>query len=608
MTMNTKACTQELNDESSRNRAAFLAARDGLLELLKNPATAREQFEWPELGPRFNWVRDVFDPAAEGNATTALRIIEDDESVAEYSFDELRCRANVVAHHLQTLGMCEGDVVMLMLANRVELWIAMLAVMKLGAVMLPTAIVLGPHELADRVARAKVRWVITDEADAEKFDAVDGEFGLIAVGGAKGAERVALEFANDPERDLNRERLPFLPTPDAANDEPFLSEIGGDAPALIYFTSGTTSKPKIVVHSHLSYPAGHLSTMAWIGVKPGDTHMVISSPGWGKHAWSAFFAPWHVGATIVVDNVARFQASRLLRVLDEHEVNTFCAPPTVWRMVIQEGESARPRALRELLSAGEPLNPEVIARIRDWWGLDIRDGYGQTETTAIIGNLPGEPDPLPGSMGRPLPGVTIVLVDEHTGERIPADRPRAEGEVCLELRGRRPLNLMIGYAGDPEATAARCRGEVFHTGDVAQRDPEGRYTFVGRTDDIFKSSDYKVSPFEVESVLIEHPFVVEAAVVGAPDETRLNITKAYVQLAKDIEPDERAAFEILKHARAGLPPYMRVRRIEFQELPKTSSGKIRRVELRDREQQLARRGERIPNEWRESDFPELKHH
>lgn len=606
MTTHDEARTHALIEESKRNGALFREARDGLLELLAEPQRARDTFRWPELGDHFNWARDVFDPAADGNDVTALRIIEDDGSVADYSFDELRRRSNAVAHHLRGLGISEGDVVMLMLANRVELWVSMLAVMKLGAVMLPTAIVLGPHELVDRVTRAEVRWVITDEADAEKFDAVEGDFGLIAVGGAKGAERVALEFTNTPEDDLNRERLRFLPEASAVDESAYLSPVGGADPAIIYFTSGTTSKPKIVVHSHLSYPAGHLSTMAWIGVKPGDTHMVISSPGWGKHAWSAFFAPWHVGATIVVDNVVRFQASRLLRVLDEQCVNTFCAPPTVWRMLIQECASDRPRGLRELLSAGEPLNPEVIARIREWWGLEIRDGYGQTETTAIIGNLPGDPDQLPGSMGRPLPGVSIVLVDEHTGERIPSDRPRAEGEVCLELRDGRPLNLMVGYAGDPEATADRCRGEVFHTGDVAQRDPEGRYTFVGRTDDIFKSSDYKVSPFEVESVLVEHPYVVEAAVIGAPDETRLNITKAYVQLAEGIEPNEHAAFEILKHARAGLPPYMRVRRIEFQDLPKTSSGKIRRVELRDREQQLARRGERIPNEWREGDFPELK--
>lgn len=304
-------------------------------------------------------------------------------------------------------------------------------------------------------------------------------------------------------------------------------------------------------------------------------------------------------------NYLRFDAARLVEQLDRAEVSSFCAPPTVWRMLIQHGASSRPRALRELLSAGEPLNPEVIGRIREWWGLEIRDGYGQTETTATLANAPGE-SVQPGSMGRPLPGVPVCLVDQRTGERIPDDRARAEGELCIDLAGGGPINVMRGYFGNEEATRERTAGGVFHTGDVAQRDPSGRYTFVGRVDDIFKSSDYKVSPFEVESALIEHPAVAEAAVVGAPDETRLNITKAYVQLAAGWAEDERSAFEVLLHARKALPPYMRVRRVEFYELPKTTSGKIRRVDLRDREQQFARRGERIPNEWREEDFPALK--
>lgn len=585
--------------------AAFRAARDWLLEHVGDPARTRREFRWPEVGERFNWAQHWFDVEAEGNDAAALRIIEDDGTEASTSFDELRRRSNRLANWLVERGVAKGDVVMLMLANRVELWISMLAVMKTGAVMLPTAIVLGPGELEDRVERGQVRWVITDEADAEKFDGVDGDFELIAVGGARGAERVALDFHNAPEDDRNRPRIRFEEALEAS-DAPLEARAGGHDPAIIYFTSGTTSKPKIVVHSHRSYPVGHLSTMAWIGVRPGDTHMVISSPGWGKHAWSAFFAPWHVGATVGVDNSARFSPQRLLELLDRAGVNTFCAPPTVWRMVIKAGASAKPAGLREILSAGEPLNPEVIARIREWWGLEIRDGYGQTETTAIIGNAPGEEGVVPGSMGRPLPGVRICLVDEHTGIRIPDDAPRAEGEVCIDLEGERPLNLMLGYFGDEEATAERCRGGVFHTGDVAQRDPEGRYTFVGRTDDIFKSSDYKVSPFEVESALVEHPAVAEAAVVGAPDQTRLNITKAYVGLAAGYEEDDATALEILRHARRALPPYMRVRRIEFRELPKTASGKIRRVELRDREQQIAWRGERIPNEWREEDFPDLK--
>lgn len=598
-------------DTTGDRTAEFRAARDAVLALRDNPEALRRDFAWPTVPADFNWAIDWFDVIADGNPQTALHITEDSGEENDWSFDDLRRRSNRVARWLADLGVRPGDVIMLMLANRVELWEAMLAAMKVGAVMLPTAIVLGPEELEDRVARGGVRWVITDEADAEKFDAVPGDFQVIAVGGAKGAERVALSFdpASAGREGRQRDRITYADA-DRSSDAPFPVDgrplAGGHDPALIYFTSGTTSKPKIVAHSHRSYPVGHLSTMAWIGVRPGDTHMVISSPGWGKHAWSSFFAPWHAEATVAVDNTAKFDPKALLEHLERARVATFCAPPTVWRMLIKAGRSVKPSMLREVLSAGEPLNPEVIDRIREWWGLDIRDGYGQTETTAIIGNLPGDDDVVAGSMGRPLPGVHIVLVDERTGERIPDDQPRAEGEVCIDLEGERPLNLMIGYVGDDAATAARCAGGVFHTGDVAQRDPAGRYTFVGRTDDIFKSSDYKVSPFEVESVLVAHPAVAESAVIGAPDDTRLNITKAYVALAAGYAPDEATARDILAFARKHLPPYMRVRRLEFHELPKTASGKIRRVELRDREQQLARRGERIPNEWRESDFPDLK--
>jgi len=279
-------------------------------------------------------------------------------------------------------------------------------------------------------------------------------------------------------------------------------------------------------------------------------------------------------------------------------VSTFCAPPTVWRMLIQSALGERPTSLREILSAGEPLNPEVISQVQRAWGLVIRDGYGQTETTAIIANAPGS-QLKAGSMGLPLPGVHIALVDPLTGET--AD----EGEICLDLSSP-AVNLMAGYYGDPVRSADVVRDGYFHTGDVASRDENGYITFIGRTDDIFKSSDYKVSPFEVESVLIEHPAVAEAAVVPAPDDTRLNITKAYVVLAAGWEATEETALEVLRHARVSLPPFMRVRRLEFFELPKTSSGKIRRVELRERENEAAAAGERLPDEWRDDQFAQLK--
>lgn len=577
---------------------AFFAARDQLLELAGDPQRAREEFRWPDVGPAFNWAHDVFDVLAEGNDAPALRIVDGDAepgapgSEVVRSFAQMKQRSDQVANWLLAQGARRGDVAMLMLGNRLELWEIMLAALKIGVVLLPASVVLGPNELVDRVERGRVRWVFAAADDAMKFADVPGEYRRVGVGfDEAGADQRAALF----------DWLRFEESRSASLAAVAKTTVSGD-PSLIYFTSGTTSLPKIVEHSHVSYPVGHLTTMAWIGVRPGDVHSVVSAPGWAKHAWSSFFGPWHVGATVFVLNYARFDAERFVAELDRAGVNTFCAPPTVWRMLIQHRLDRRPRGLREAISAGEPLNPEVIARIAEWWGLQIRDGYGQTETTALIANLPGEAV-VPGAMGRALPGVDAVLIDPLTGAEA------EEGEVCLRLEGdgvERPTNLMTGYFGDAAATEKAMRGGLFHTGDVAQRDAEGVLAFVGRTDDIFKSSDYKVSPFEVESALLEHPSVAEAAVVGAPDPTRLNVTKAYVALAAGVAADADTARAILAHARQALPPYMRVRRVEFFDLPKTVSGKIRRVELRQREVAAFEAGERIEGEWREEDFPGLK--
>ncbi len=580
--------TSAPSDTSGSASEAFFAARDQLLELAGDPARARSEFRWPDVGPDFNWAHDVFDALAEGNDTTALWIAEADGTEVKRTFDQMKRRSDQVAHWMLDQGARPGDVAMLMLGNRLELWEIMLASLKIGVIILPTSVVLGTQELIDRVDRGRVRWVFAAPEDAVKFAAVPGSYRGVAVGFDEATQDQRAALYDWLHFDESRSSsLAAVPKRTKSEDT-----------SLIYFTSGTTSLPKIVEHSHTSYPLGHLSTMAWIGVRPGDVHSVVSAPGWGKHAWSSFFSPWNVGATIFVLNSARFDAEHFVSELDRAGVHTFCAPPTVWRMLIQHRLDRKPRAIRELLSAGEPLNPEVIARIREWWGIEIRDGYGQTETTALIGTMPGEPV-VPGAMGRPLPGVNAMLADPLTGAATD------EGEICLPL-DRGVANLMPGYFGNPEATEQAMRDGRFHTGDVAQRDAQGVLTFVGRTDDIFKSSDFKVSPFEVESALLEHPLVAEAAVVGAPDETRLNVTKAYVALAAGAPADAETAREILAHARVAMPAYMRVRRLEFFELPKTASGKIRRVELRQREVAAFDAGARIDTEWREEDFPGLK--
>ncbi|PPG90448.1 AMP-dependent synthetase [Rathayibacter sp. AY1F3] len=550
---------------------SFRAARDTLLQHRTDAVAANEAFQWPDVGPRFNWAVDWFDAIAIGNERPALWIVEEDGSEETYSFDRMRWRSDEVAAWLHSIGVEQGDHVMLMLGNRLELWESMLAIMKLGAVILPTTTLLSPADLADRLERGEVAHVIADASETAKFDEMEGGFGRIAVGGAVEGW---LDYADSLE--------PFGISPTVV--------VQSSDPCLIYFTSGTTSKPKMVVHTHESYPVGHLSTMYWLGVQPGDVHMAISSPGWGKHAWSCFFAPWNAEATVFVYNYSRFSPTALHQQLDRAEVTTFCAPPTVWRMLIQSALGAKPRALTEILSAGEPLNPEVIATVEREWGLTIRDGYGQTETTAIIANPPGAPV-VPGAMGRALPGVAIALVDPLTGE------PASTGEICLDLSVE-PVNLMSGYLGDEDRTERARADGYFHTGDVAVRAVDGTITFVGRTDDIFKSSDFKISPFEVESVLLQHPAVAESAVVPAPDEVRHSVVKAYVALAEGWEPTAETASAIFAHTRELLSSFERVRRLEFHPLPKTISGKIRRVELREREEEAFRRGEEIPTEWR----------
>jgi acetyl-CoA synthetase len=463
-----------------------------------------------------------------------------------------------------------------MLDNQLELWLASLAAMKLGAILIPSATLLGQGDLADRLDRGGVRHVIVGSANVAKFDGLEGSWTRISLGDDPGWLSIAEAW---------RESDAFSPEGVTRAEDPLF----------LYFTSGTTTRPKLVEHTYASYPIGHLSTMYWIGVQPGDRHLNISSPGWAKHAWSSFFAPWNAQATVVSYTFDRFAAAPLLDQMVRCGVDTFCAPPTVWRMLIQADLTRWPAPAREMVSAGEPLNPEVIEQVRMAWGITIRDGYGQTESTAQIGNPPGQPV-HPGSMGRPMPGYRIALVDPATG--VPGD----EGEICVDL-GTSALPLTRGYRDDPARTAEVMAGGLYHTGDVASRDADGYITYVGRTDDIFKASDYRISPFELESVLLEHEAVAEAAVVPSPDAVRLAVPKAYIVLAAGWPPDEATATAIFAHSRDRLAPFKRIRRLEFGELPKTVSGKIRRVELRAQEDaKHADPRARPPGEFLESEI------
>ena len=567
---------------SSAATETFRAGRDFLLEHRTDYLRASAEFEWPNL-TEFNWALDWFDAVAATEPTAsrpALWIVEEDGSELKWTFAEVSRRSNQVAGWLRGHGVRRGDRLILMLGNQGELWLTILAAMKLGVVLIPASTLLGPVDLRDRVDRGRAAHVVVRSADAPKFADVPGQYTRIAVG-----EPVEgwLNFADSETADAAF-------TPDAPTK--------ADDTLLLYFTSGTTANPKLVQHTHVSYPVGHLSTMYWIGLEPGDVHLNISSPGWAKHAWSNVFAPWNAEATVFIHNYERFDAIALMNVMDRCGVTSFCAPPTVWRMLIQADLSVLRTPPQKVVGAGEPLNPEVIEQVSKSWGVTIRDGFGQTETSVQVATTPGQPV-KPGSMGRALPGFGIALVDA-------AGVPSDEGEICIDL-SRRPVGLMVGYADDEERTAEAMRDGWYHTGDVGARDADGYITYVGRSDDVFKASDYRISPFELESVLIEHEAVAEAAVVPSPDPIRLAVPKAYVVLAAGHSPDAETARSILAFARENLAPYKRIRRLEFAELPKTISGKIRRVELRGREHDVhADPQSTVQGEFREEDFPDLR--
>jgi acetyl-CoA synthetase len=560
---------------------AFKQARDFLLAHREDYETAYREFRWPDLD-EFNWATDWVDViAAERPDDLALWVVHEDGPDTRLTFGEVTELSRRFAGSLAAQGVQRGDRVLLLLGNVAPLWVVMLGCIRLGAVMIPASTLLSAADLEDRLARGRVKAIVSSAADARKF----GEDSLSLVRVMVGE----IDPTDGVEGWLSYAAM-------ITDDAPELTGGGTRAgdPLLLYFTSGTTALPKLVEHTHASYPVGHLSTMYWIGLQPGDLHLNVSSPGWAKHAWSCLFAPWNAGATIVIFNAARFDADALLEVMSRVGVTTFCAPPTVWRMVTQTDMAAYPLVLRECVGAGEPLNPEVIQQVQRAWGITIRDGFGQTETTCQIGNPPGQPL-KPGSMGRPLPGYVVSLVDPAT------DVVGRDGEICLEL-ARRPLGLMTGY-DDEGRTSDAMRAGFYHTGDVASQDDDGYITYVGRADDVFKASDYRISPFELESVLIEHPAVAEAAVVPSPDPVRLAVPKAFVVLAPGQQPSRELAGEILAYARDHLAAFKRIRRLEFADLPKTISGKIRRVELREDEAAAVAAGRHGEHAYTEDDFP-----
>ena len=534
---------------------------------------ACREFRW-EVPEHYNFAVDVVDHWGEDAQKLAMLWVNERGDEKRLTFRDFTVRSNQVGNALRTTGIRKGDRILIMSPRLPEWWEAVLGIMKIGAISMPGTTLLTPKDVAYRIQAAEAVAVITDEEGALKVEQVANECPTLRLKIVLGAER---------EGWVNYARAVAVAM-STLKPEPTRS----DEPMMIYFTSGTVGYPKMVLHTHVSYPIGHIVTgKYWLDLKPTDLHWNLSDTGWAKAAYSNLFGPWIMGAAMFTfDGRGRFDARQTLELLERYPISTFCAPPTAYRLLVLENlRHYNLAALRHCIGAGEPLNPEVIEAWQRGTGQIIRDGYGQTETVILVANFP--PLPVkPGSMGKPSPGLTIGIVDDD-GREVPAG---IEGDIAVKLTPIRPVGLFKEYWRNPEATSNCIRGEWYITGDRAIRDADGYFWFIGRADDVIISAGYRIGPFEVESALVEHPSVAEAAVVASPDQLRGEIVKAFVILAPGHQPSEQLMQDLQEHVKRVTAPYKYPREIEFTtELPKTISGKIRRVELRQRERKAVGR-------------------
>jgi len=516
----------------------------------------------------FNFASDVFDDWARKLPDNFALWCVDAESGAEqkFTFAELATRSRQAANIFRAHGLRRGDRVLVMLPRVSQWWIAMLGLIRLGVVPIPATLQLAARDVSYRLKTAQVRGVIADADSVAKADGFDGI--KISVGGAPSDW---VDF--DLEMKIASIELA---------DERTLS----DEPGLIFFTSATTGDPKMVLHTQASCALGHRVTgELWLDCKPGDVVWNVSDLGWAKAAWSSLFGPWNMGACIfAVDSRGKFDAANTLDTLANYPITVWCAPPTALRFMVRQDLSRWEFPhLRHCVSAGEPLNAEVLKLWKAATGHEIYEGFGQTESVVLIGNFrSSNREVRPGSMGQPTPGITVALLDKNLRE-LPAGE---EGEIAVRVKPDRPLGLFQEYWQNPEETAAHFRGDWYLTGDRAVRDADGYYWFVGRTDDVINSSGYRIGPFEVESVLLEHRAVLETAVVGKPDVERGQIVKAFVVLRAEAVASESLSRELQQHCKQTAAPYKYPREIEFvKEIPKTISGKLRRMDLRTKAKQ-----------------------
>lgn len=533
----------------------------------------------------FNWVTDIFEPLNVRQYPNDRALVwKYNDQQETYTFSQVSERSNQVLNFIRRFGVEQGDNIFIQLPLVPPNWFSYMACIKGGVIIVPAATSLEVRDLEFRFKSVFPQVALSDQENAGKIDEAEKLIGkkikvkIITEGVREGWEPIDRILAESTEATGARTK---------SDDDLFY-----------FFTSGTTGMPKVVVHSHFGYPTGHLTTSSWIGLKRGDLHYNISQPGWAKFSWSSFFAPWNVGASILGYHIDRFVPQEQLQTMQDLEVNTFCSPPTSLRMLIQEDLSSYKFALRECVAAGEPLNPEIIEVWKSATGILIRDGYGQTEATALVGNLPDTKVKF-GSMGKPTFLYDVVIADDD-GKEVETSE---EGNICLVHNEASVNGIFKTYLHDTERNTLVFKHGLYYTGDKAYKDEDGYLWFVGRDDDVIKASDFRVGPFEVESVLLEHPKVIEAAAVASPHELRTNAVKAFVILANGIEPTAEVAQELFDFAEEHLARYKIPRIIEFtQELPKTISGKIRRIELRAEEALSKQKKEVRANEFYHSKY------
>jgi len=571
----------------------FLKLRDFILSG-PDYQTCRREFKWPHL-TKFNWALDYFDYIAKDNHDIALICADENGFERKVTFDEMRKRSNQAANFFKDLGLQKGDRAMIMMENSVYLYEILLGLMKAGGVIIPAATMLPPEDIADRIKSANIKFLFVNSEYIDKvMKAKEALFDLTARINVGDELDTILGDESDKVplwinyKEVSKYKEEYIATFVTYSTDEMYS----------FFTSGTTAKPKLVMHSH-HYPVGHLTTTYWIGCKKGDIHYNISAPGWAKHAWSSFYAPWNAQSTIFTYRYKQFNAKKVLSAIEKYKVTTLCAPLSVWKLFLIEDLSQYKFSLRQLVSAGEPLNPEIIRKVKEKLNLDLREGYGQTESTAMVGNFIGEPI-KEGSMGKCAPGYDLIPVNEL----LDPVKPREDGQLAVKIYPVKPLGLLSAL-GDAKKNAEIFKGGYYLTGDVASVDEDGYFYFVGRADDVFKSLDYRISPFEVESEIMVHHAVLEVGVVPTVDEKDRIVPKAFIVLKPDYIPSREMALDIFRFIRDHMAPYKRPRVIEFMSaFPKTIRAKVMRKDLKAYDQELRKKGIKGEFEFRESEFAE----